>query len=352
MNPGVRSSMRRKVPAPIRTKTVFMGRMDYSSVVLRQIAVELYKIRRRTMSKVLFWLCIAATLVTFGLVVLNTIMVLRSPTDSFLPPSCTLSPVQPCLNHPATANDLLQAAQMKATVVHNTSNALRLPDALNVATQIVQLVGLILIIILAGTIVGGEYSGGTIRLILTRSPTRTQFLIAKIGAISICIVIGALTIIGVGLVLSTLLNLITGIPQPVQLLTGMWLFHASLYILIALFGLLVYAMLALCLATVGRATASGVAGALTWALLEPVVGNILYLVGSSVKGPLGSIIQAIPDYFIRNTIDALLQNQAQYIENTGPSMLTNAHALIVLLVYLLIFIGIAWRSTMGRDVTN
>ncbi len=343
---------RHKVPAPVRTKTVFMGRMDYSSVLLRQIAVELYKIRRRTMSKILFWLCTTAALVTFGLIGLSTALVLHNSVQRFLPPPCTQSQKQPCLQQAATASDLAQAAQTKEETIRNTSNALRLPDELSVATQIVQLVGLILIIVLAGTIVGGEYSVGTIRLILTRGPTRTQFLMAKIGAIIVCIIVGSFAILLPGLLVGTLLNMMTNIPQPIYLFTAFWFLHVGLSILLAMLGLFAYAMLALCLASLGRATASGVAGALTWALLELIIGNILVSVGHTMKSPLGEVIQAIPDYFMRNNINALLQNQAQYVEHTGPSSLTDIHALVVLLIYILLFIGIAWRSTVRRDMTH
>src|SRR5436305_10977132 len=70
------TSTRQVPPVPIRTDTVFMGRQDFFSVVLRLIGVELYKIRRRILSKVLAGIAIGAaigiSLINFALVLLFT----------------------------------------------------------------------------------------------------------------------------------------------------------------------------------------------------------------------------------------------------------------------------------------
>ena len=48
--PDARSSA---VPLSTRVSTVFLGRMDFFSVLLRLIGMELYKLRRRLMANVL-----------------------------------------------------------------------------------------------------------------------------------------------------------------------------------------------------------------------------------------------------------------------------------------------------------
>jgi ABC-type transport system involved in multi-copper enzyme maturation permease subunit len=345
---------RHKPPAPVRTNTVFMGQMDFASTLLRLISVELYKLRRRTMSTVLWMLCIGAIVATFGIIALVSALILHSSPGAFLPPLCSQaqSATQSCLKHAPTAADMTQAVQARAATVANISQPLRLPQSLSLATAVTQNVGLLLIIILAGTIVGGEYSHGTVRLILTRGPTRTQFILMKIGAIVICIIVGFLAMIFSGILLGTILNPITGTPQTFYFLTAAWIGHALLYLLIGMFGLFTYAMLALFLATVGRATAAGVAGALAWVLLEPVLSGILSLIGSLNRDLLGDILKAIPDYLISNNIAALLQNQERYLFNTQPATLSNLHALCVLVAYLVIFMSIAWLITVRRDVTN
>ncbi len=211
---------------------------------------------------------------------------------------------------------------------------------------------MIILIILAATIVGGEYSVGTIRLLLTRGPTRTQYFLAKIGAILISIVAVLLALAIVGIVTGTLLNFITGIAISSSFLTGTWILHAVLYLLTATLGLFVYTMLALCLCTLGRATAAGLAGALVWWFLEGVIGTVLTLIGTLNKGTLADILKAVPNYFIGNNVTALLDNQTQYLTGGQGSAISNVHALLVLAAYLIVFIGGAWWVHHSRDVTN
>lgn len=344
--------------APTRQQSVIMGRQDFLSVLLRLLGVELYKIRRRSMSKVLsiiYMLSVVGIFVVFGAIV---IFILNTPTDTFLPPQC--SQVQqpntnigpPCLNHAPTQTDLAQAQQLKQEDVNRNTEPLHLPGSLNLAGQIARSMGLILIIILAGTIVGGEYGVGTVRLMLTRSPTRTQFLLSKIGALLVCIIIGFLGVLVLGVVTGAVFNFATGGQQNLNFLSWGWIGHALLYVLVGMLGLFVYAMMALFLATLGRATAAGVAGALAWSLLEGPIGGGIALLGTLIRGPLGDFLKAIPDYFIGTNSGALLDNQSSYVFQAQPSSLSDLHALLVLAIYLVIFIGLAWWVNERRDITN
>jgi ABC-type transport system involved in multi-copper enzyme maturation permease subunit len=217
------------------------------------------------------------------------------------------------------------------------------------------IVGTLLLIILAGTIVGGEYSGGTVRLILTRGPTRTQFLISKIGASFLCVVSGFVMLVLTGLGVGALLTLPSGIATPLNFLQhGGWV-HALLYPLIALFGLFVCTMLALFLATLGRATVAGVAGTLLWFVLESVLSGVLNLLP---PGSVVNFLKAVPDYFISNNISLLLHSQTNYFISdpyfavNAPSTSASLHALLVLLIYLVIFIVLSLWVSICRDITN
>jgi ABC-type transport system involved in multi-copper enzyme maturation permease subunit len=290
------------IPSPVRRDTVVMGRSDYFSVVLRLIGVELYKIRRRTMSKVLSTIGILVMIISF--------------------------------------------------VVASLIAPLHLPYTIGIANQIIQSLGLVLIVILAGTIVGGEYSGSTVRLMFTRGPTRTQFLLSKIGAILACIVLGVVVGIILGIIISIIMNLFAGTSTNMSFFSAMWLLHLFVFLLEAMLALFMYAMLSLCLSTLGRATAAGVAGSLVWWVLESVLGGAFYLAGLQIKGFIGDFLRAVPDYFIGNNISALLQNQASSIYGAIPSELSDLHAVLVLAGYLVIFIGLAWWVNKNRDITN
>jgi len=349
------------MPAQARIDTVVMGRQDFTSVLLRLIGVELYKFRRRVMSKVLSIIGIVLMLLVFLVISIGTIFVVNTTSATYLPPQCSAvrdpqgpqNPNgQPCLDHTPTQAELAQAQQNRQDQLNAISSPLRLPLSLYIAVQVMQNVGLVLIVIIAGTIVGGEYSVGTVRLMSTRGPTRTQYLLGKIGALLVCIVVGFVFIVLIGLVIGALLNLVSGIATNTDFLSNGGIGHMILYAVFGMLGLFVYSILALFLATMGRATAAGVAGALVWWVLESVLSGVLALVALLVKGPFGAFWKAIPDYFISNNIGALLQNQQQYFIGSSPSSLSNLHASLVLLVYLVLFIGLSVFVTLRRDITN
>ncbi len=355
MNTVPRTTRDTPIPSPIRRDTVVMGRADYMSIVLRLVGVELYKIRRRTMSKILSVIGIFVMLIAFFAIALTPIIIARGSSNDFLPPPChtgTQPGIETCLNHPATAADLRHAEQMKMDTVAQSSTSLRLPDSLPVANIIAQNIGMLLIVILAGTIVGGEYSVGTVRLMFTRGPTRSQFIFAKVGALLVCTVIGLPVGILIGVVAGAIFNMFTGVATSFAFLTGTWILHLVLYLLISMLGLFTYAMVALCLATLGRTTTAGVAGALVWWVLENILGSLLSAVGIQVGGVLGNTLKAIPTYFIGSNINALLQNQVQYLSGGTSSQTSDLQSLLVLAFYLALSIGLAWWVTQRRDITN
>lgn len=307
-----------------RASSVQLGRHDYVSVLLRLISMELYKIRRRVMSKVLSILSILAAVSLFALFALIALLMAKSGATT--------------------------------EAIRTFSETLRLPGSLDWTGHLLLSFGQVLVIILVSTIAGGEYTSGTIRLMLTRGPTRTQVLLSKAGAALVCIALGVLGVMIIGVLSGLLFNLTTGISQNFEFFDGAWPGHVLLYLLILILGLFVYAMMALCLATLGRATAAGLAGVLTWSfLLEPLIETIA-LFGRSIDGSTGSFVQSLPDYLIGPNISALLNNQSQYflpsnggLQIGGPS---DWHALLVLAAYIILFIGMAWWVSVRRDVTN
>ena len=349
---GMPQSIQQTSPPPLlaRSSSVLLGRQDYTSVLLRLIGMELYKIRRRAMSKVFGIISPIVVVLAFVVISLGTIFVVNSPPSTFGPPTCSQTNNEPgCTNQPPSQAQLEQAKQ---TTLQSVSDPLRLPSSINIATAVIDFVGEILIIILAGSIVGGEYSVGTIRLMATRGPTRTQFLLGKIGAIIVCIAIAFVVLTPLGILTGMLLNLISGIAPSYAFFSVAWIGNALLYIALCMLSVFTYAMMALFIGTLGRSTAAGVAGALAWALVEPVVGGILKVIGLLLKNTAGTIISAIPDYFVSNNLGALIQNQGQAVYNGSASQLSNAHALIVIAVYLAIFIGLSWWLIIRRNITN
>lgn len=335
---------------PTKASAVVMGRRDYLSTVFRLVAMELYKLRRRLMTKALLAIGIGVMSLFFCVLGLVTWYTVNRPANSFVVPLCSPSQqVDGCINHMPTRADQLH---YKQTIVNRQAATLQLPDSLHIAVGYVGVILTILIIILIGSIVGGEYNTGTVRLMFTRGPTRLQFLLAKIGASIVCIVPAFLALMAMGILEGYGLHPLSQLPLSFSFFTLAWFGHALLYLLIGILAWFVYAVMALFFGILGRSTAAGVMGPLLWLSLEPLLNRLISSLANNTSGTLHNIIAAIPDYFVNNNIGALLDNQGHYLFGDPSSTLTDLHALSVLFVYIIVFVGLSCWLTVRRDVTS
>ncbi len=338
-------------------RAIVMGRLDFVSVLLRSIWGELFKIERRLMSIILAIIALVIIILSAVVISIPVIITRSEPASSFLPPQCSELPAGttgvPCLNHAATQQDLAQAQRTKQQAVNADAASLQFPNLLNSLGSAIRYVGVIVLIILAGTIVGGEYSAGSIRLLLTRGPTRLQFLLAKIGAMLVCVVVTTLVLLVIGALTAEVFSLLIGVAGSAPALSGSQISHMVLYTLLTMFDLLLYSLLAIALAILGKSPAAGVAGALIWWFLEGVVGSVLTLVGTLNPGTFGNFLKAIPDYFVGNNLSALLDNQVQYWSGQpSTGSISDIHAILVVLAYTIIFVAVPWWVNHTRDITN
>lgn len=309
-------------PLTTRVGTVILGRMDFISVLLRLIGMELYKIRRRLMSRVL-----------------GTLAALLA----------VLVPLVVGIELAVNANVLSEQPVLRAAF----SAPLRLPDSLELAaTQNELNPAIILMIILVGSITGGELGIGTVRLIFTRGPWRGQFLLAKYGAVLVCTVIGVLGMALVGVLAGQLINIMGGTPQDLSFFNAAWIGHALLYLLATMLNWFMYAVVAIFFSVLGRSTVAGIVGALTWFFVEPIVSSALTIAGGFSMGLLGAFLRALPDYLMGNNARALQLSQAHYLFGIADQSTPDLQRLIILAVYLVAFIGLTWWLNESRDVTN
>ncbi len=351
---SVPSMPQQPVAVAERSASVVMGRQNFLSVLLRSIGGELYKIRRRLMSKVLLLIGALIILVALCFILLSAFLVGNAISNVICEP--LPGGAQNChsVQNP-TNKQRKQMQEMSRRQMTALSTSLRLPGSLTGTIGIINSVGLILLIILTATIVGGEYSVGTVRLLLTRGPTRTQFLLAKVLTTLICILITLIILVPFGIIVGAVLNLTLGINTSFSFLTGEWVLHAVLYLLTAALGLFVYTMIALSLSLLGKATAAGLATAIVWWFLDGIITGIIGVATNGATGPVADFIRAIPDYFIGNNLSALLEHQAPYLTGGQASTaggISDLHALLVLVGWLVVLLGLAWWVNQRRDMTN
>jgi ABC-type transport system involved in multi-copper enzyme maturation permease subunit len=346
-----RKALENATPLTTRIGTVVLGRMDFTSVLLRLIGMEMYKIRRRLMSKVLALLALLLALLVPLAVGIELAINANTPASQLVPvcqPSSGSESRSGCT--PLSAK---QMDQVKQAELSTLAEPLRLPSSLELATTQDELnPGIVLIIILVGSIAGGEISIGTVRLMFTRGPWRGQFLLAKYGAALICTVIAVLGMALAGVIVGQLLNLSSGMHQSFDFLNGAWFGHALLYLLATMLNWYMYAVVAIFLGILGRSTVAGVVGALTWFFAEPIISNILDIAGNFSLGVVSVFLRMLPNYLMGNNARALQLNQAQYLFGNPGSSLSDLQALITLATYLAIFIGLTWWLNESRDVTN
>jgi ABC-type transport system involved in multi-copper enzyme maturation permease subunit len=333
-----------------RAAPILMGRKDYLSVLLRLIGMDLYKVRRRLMSKVLLLvgtLVIAFVFVALGLAAWR---IASQPVTSYAPPSCTVHQVVGCINHsPATLADMQHEKQR---ILNGAAQFLNIPGAWSVEELFVIEVLVVLGVIVAGALVGGEYSLGTVRLMFTRGPTRVQFLLAKIVVLAIYVVPTILFLMLLGTVIGAVSSHLVGIGTGLSFFTAATFGHLVLFLLLGMLSWFAYMLMALFFGTVGRSTVAGIVGPLIWLAIEPLLSNIIVVLTGNFSGGLADFLKAIPDYFLGNNLTSLLHIQGNALSFTDPGAYSNGHSLLVVAGYLVVFVGVACWLTVRRDVTQ
>ncbi|WP_376793736.1 ABC transporter permease [Thermogemmatispora sp.] len=312
-SPSTRTAEKQPLADRPPNPSIVLGRRDYLSVLLRLTAMELYKLRQRPLTRGLALIALLTPLLVFGTLFLFS-----------------------------AGDGTGQVAQL-----------LLPPTSINIAVQTALTPFTILIIVLAGSSAGGEYTQGTIRLLFTRGPTRSQFLLAKVAAMLIYSILGISAMTLSGLLSGYLFSLLRQVSGPSAFLTTSWLLHTGLFLLLAMLNWFIFAVIALFFGILGRSSAAGIGGGLAWYLLEPIFGQICQLSSGLVQGPVSAFLRAIPNYLIGNNLASLMAHQGYYIfGSSSASTLSDLEALAVLLAYLVLLLGIAAWLNHRRDITN
>jgi ABC-type transport system involved in multi-copper enzyme maturation permease subunit len=335
-----------------RAAPIVLGRSDYLSVLLRLIGMDLYKVRRRLLSRVLLLIGTALIVFLFVTLGIGALHYQSEPVTSFVPDSCARFPLNPdCINHPATLADMRHAKQL---ALNGVALFLNMPGSWEVIARYCLEVFSVLVIILAGTLVGGEYSLRTVRLMFTRGPTRIQFLLAKIAVLLIYLVPAILFWILLGSSMGTVMAHLAGIGVGFGFLTSAEFGHFVLFLLLVMLYCFAYMMMALFFGTAGRSTVAAIVAPLIWLAIEPLLGNVITALVGDNTGGLANFIKVIPTYFLGPNLSLLLQDQ-EHVLSVGvpnPADYSAGHSLLVVAGYLVAFVGVSALLTVRRDVTN
>lgn len=329
--------------------------------------------RRRLMSKVLLAILLAGFLLLMAALILIYIVLNNASTADFSTGCPSVTPV--ATSQPSSVGSgtvlagcdpasIQQDQQAVQDARDQQLKSLTFPTVLGPVGGYTGFMGIILLCILAGALIGNEYSFGTQRLALSHGVSRAQLLAGQVGALAILALAaaGAMLILGalIGFTVGPLLGgSIKAIPLGgVLQIVGFWL-----VISLQLFA---YALIALLLATLGRSTAAGIAGSLGYVLFELIALPITTVIAVSlVDTSFGSVFGHIQDFFLAPNISGLLSavNQAPLDLGGGGGnasdvtslvnyVITPSQGLLVSLLYCVALIGLSYWVLRKRDVTH
>ncbi len=333
-----------------KASSPIIHQVDVFHAWMRLTGMELYKIFKRTMSKALLGAGLVINIVVLLAIGFSTWSDVNKPAAAFNPPLCSESTNTPgCLNHLPTLTDRQQYKQQE---IDNNEKLLALPGSLQLVFLISVNVLVLLVILLAGTSVGSEYTLGTIRLLYTRGPSRLQFLWAKIRAIAVCIITGILLFAGVTIVLGYAMHPLSQLPVDFRFFNVHWLGDAGLFLLACMVNWFAFAMMALFFATLGRSNVAGIVGPFVWLFAEEILTRLLFSLAGPNSGPLGEILRAIPAYFVGNAASTLIQNQGVIVFQGTNGLTSSFQAGWTVAAYLVVFIGLSSWLITHRDVQS
>ncbi len=233
---------------------------------------------------------------------------------------------------------------------HAITQFLSFPMSFSLSGEYFSEVGTLLLIVLAGALIGSEYSYGTHRLSLTRGVGRGQLLIAQVIALAILALVASGVMLLLGSVVGAFGGMALGESLTLSLmglgeLLGFWLAVAL--------NAFAYSLIALWIGALARSVAAAIAGPLVYIFVEVVATGLLSVFRFTPNpDELSQFISKIPDYLLgSNTAEVIqLSGQSPYTLLTRTGQLGWTHALVVIAVYCALFIISAYMIFRGRDI--
>ena len=284
----------------------------------RMIGTELFKLRKRTMTKVLIIILVAViALVNFLFLAISK-----------LPP--------------------IGSGQGIARI----QDFLGLSAAIPFALYLIASFGSVLAIILTASSIGNEYNWKTIRTALISSESRFKFLTAKLVSLAILILAGMLIGVVAGFIMGLVTTGIGGYAYNFSFATGSYFWEQFLQFWRTFFVITPYALLGFLMAIVGRSAMPGISAGIGVLFLESIITMFMVLAGGWIA--------KVPDYLLSANVNAITalnnlpQGFGKEMGNGGTSQALPSvlHAFIILGIYALAFLALGYYLFRKRDVTG
>ena len=333
---------------------------------------ELFVAWRRVMSKVLLGILLGLFVVIVGFILLGYLITQNAPVQGR---TCGPAPVATSQSgggggNGGNSNPQVQCQplsqqdqqQIRDQETSSIRGALTFPMSVQFAGGYTAFMGVILLSILAGAVIGGEFGFGTVRLALSRGVGRAQLLTAQIVALALLALGIALVMVLLGIVAGFTLGPLLG-ATVTALPSGGGLALVTYWLAISLH-LFAFAAIAFLLATLARSTAAGIAVPLGYYIFESIAAGILTALSVAIRGNVGDFLGHVPDWFLGQNLGVVatqafapLQPASSAIQSAGGGGLTGptfglGHALLVSLAYCVVLVGATYVIMRRRDITD
>ncbi len=239
---------------------------------------------------------------------------------------------------------------LSPAAIEQIKRQLSLPGVFGAMLSAINGTGGILAIILTAGVFGSDFNWGTLRIMLTRAPSRGAYLLAKLIALQLALLVAMVITLLTGTLLAVIFAAALGLPQAVGLLDIALL---PVGMLRALVVMLPYILIAGASAIIGRSVIAGVGGGLIFLAFDVSAGSL------NTIGAVDPLIRALVNLLLQPNINRLVvENSLMF--GLDPSVLTTAldlsllppqwQALIVIAVYSAIFAYSAYRALNRQDI--
>ncbi len=233
----------------------------------------------------------------------------------------------------------------------NLQTVLGLPVAIPFALNILASLGTVLAVILMASAIGNEYNWRTIRNTVTASESRFKLLGAKLISVFIFVLIGMVIGLITGFAMSMLTTAIGGTGFNFSFLTGTYVWDQFLQFWRTFFVMLPFMFLGFMLSIAGRSAMPGIALGIGVLFFEPIITGLMSLAGGWVANIpnflLGANVRAITA--LANLPAGFRGGMGGGADTSTPSVM---HATIVLSIYAAAFVFYAFYLFKKRDVTG
>lgn len=234
------------------------------------------------------------------------------------------------------------------------SAALTFPSTIGTAQSYLSFMGPILLCVLAGAVIGGEYGYGTQRQQLGRGLSRTQVLAAQIIAMALIALLTAVLMLVLASLVGVTLGPATGTPLK-ALTISQWEGVALYYLAVAL-RLFIYMLIAVFMATLGKSVVAGIAFSLGIILIEGVLSTTLGVLAFNFRGQIGDMLSNIPKWLPGSGGTTLITAAEQKIFLANPQISTAPvdiwQGISVVLIYALVLIMGSYLLYTSRDLAE